>query len=154
MISHPALAVYATPVVGAIGLYFAITGPGWWEDFFFSHALSFLFSFWIGSGFSFVWWMLRQQADEMPGGMAMAGLVGVVGIALVAGLSVFSDPWLFGVAVWPGLTMLIPAVQSWLARRDQSQRDSMKRWATPQLPLRPSPSCGPLAPPAAVGTSS
>jgi hypothetical protein len=65
-----------------------------------------------------MWWMLRRQAHELPGGLASAGLIGIMGIVLVAGLSVFTETWLFGVAIWPGLTMLVSAAERWLADRN------------------------------------
>jgi hypothetical protein len=114
LVSHPAVGVYATPVLIAAGVYFAVVGPGWWEDFFLSHGLGFLISFWIGSGFAFAWWQLQKQAKDLPGGETMAGIAGIAGIVLVAGLSVFTEPWLFGVAIWPGLTMVTPAARRWL----------------------------------------
>jgi hypothetical protein len=111
LIEHPAVGVYGAPPAIAAGAYFALTGPAWWEAFFFDHALGFLVSFWIGSGFAFIWWMVRRGAAAMPGGEPVAAAVGIAGVVLVTGLSAFTDLWLFGIAIWPGLAMLLPALE-------------------------------------------
>ena len=118
VIEHPAAGVYGTPVVLAAGFYFAATGPEWWSDFFLGPGLGLLISFWIGSGFAFMWWMLSREAGTLPGGEPAAGIIGIAALFLVGGVSLFAEPWLFGVAIWPGVTLMLPAVERWLARRD------------------------------------
>lgn len=110
LIDHPLVGIYACPVALAAGLYFAVTGPEWWEDFFNGHALGWLFSFWIGSGFAYMWWTLRRGAVELPGGDAGAAAIGIVALVLIGGVGMFTDPYLFGVAIWPGIAMLTPAI--------------------------------------------
>jgi hypothetical protein len=115
--THPLVGVYATPLIIAAGVYFAITGPDWWHDFFFDHALGFLVTAWMGAGFGFVWWHLEKTSNQMPGGKVTAALVGILGIFLVAGVALFTDPWFFGVAVWPGLRLLAGALDRHYAVR-------------------------------------
>ena len=122
ILMHPAVGVYLTPILLAAGIYFAITGPDWWHDFFFDHAFGFLITAWIGAGFAFMWWQVKQTAWSMPGGEATAAVVGVAGVVLVAGFAVFSDPWFFGVAVWPGLSLLVRAVEKRLSQRPTEAR--------------------------------
>ena len=114
LLDHPAFGVYGTPFLLAAGIYFAVTGPDWWNDFFLDHALGFLISFWIGSGFAFMWMKLQEGSAEMPGGQATIAIVGIVGVVLVAGIGVFTDPFLFGAAIWPGVVLLRPSLERWL----------------------------------------
>ncbi|MCA9823422.1 MAG: hypothetical protein KC470_12480 [Dehalococcoidia bacterium] len=102
---HPAIGVYVSPVLLAAGFYLAISGPEWWGDWFFDHGLSFLMTFWMGSGFAFMWRMMRRGAMEIPGGELTVAVAGIGGIVLVAGIGVFTDRTLFAVAIWPGLLL-------------------------------------------------
>jgi hypothetical protein len=117
LLDHPAVGVYGTPIVLAVGMYLSVNGPGWWNHFFTAHALGFLLAFWIGSGFSFMWWMLRDQARQVPGGELSAAAIGLAGLLLVGGLGLLSDPSYLGVTVWPGLSLL----RSTMQRRAQSE---------------------------------
>jgi len=110
LIDHPAAGVYASPVLLGVGFFYAVTGPGWWQDFFLDHAAGWIISFWLGSGFAYTWWMIRRGAFDLPGGQVTGAIVGIAAIAVITGFGVFTDLYLFGIAIWPGLAMLAPAL--------------------------------------------
>lgn len=108
-VEHPAVGVYGCPLVIGGGVYLAIEGPGWWEEFFLDRALGWLIAFWTGSGFAFAWWVMRKQGDDPgAGGTMTAAIGGLLGMFLLLGVSAFTDPRLFAVSIWPGLAMLAP----------------------------------------------
>ena len=103
-----------------MGFFLAVIGPDWWQDFFFDHALGFLVSFWVGAGFAFMWWRLEASSGVFPGGRTGIALAGIVGVVLVAGISALTDPWFFGVAIWPGLALLLPSLEHRLAPKPEA----------------------------------
>jgi RsiW-degrading membrane proteinase PrsW (M82 family) len=72
----------------------------------------FLFTYWIGLGFTSVWDTIKQQMLEhrfTPGMMAAVGALGGLIILSQLGFdTLWHDPWLFGVAVAPGFALLRP----------------------------------------------
>jgi hypothetical protein len=100
-----------------VGGYILFSGRGIigdvWEDF----AGPFLFSYWIGLGFTIVWDVVRQSVDKEVAGPAAKVIVGLVIVAfLLAQLdgpdAILDDLWLLGVMVAPGIEMMKPALRS------------------------------------------
>lgn len=115
--------VLAVAVVG--GLVGAIQIGGSIEDFYVDRALPWLITAWIGAGFTSTWDMLAASAEasRAPRGVVAATgvLSAVVLLSMLGGISVlWEDPWIFGVAVWPGFRMAI----SWLRGRLGSDESS------------------------------
>jgi hypothetical protein len=95
--------------------------PGRLQDLVLDTGLPFVFTVWIGMGFSFAWDSLRYSMHTekfSPGMMAATGLLCAFIFLLMIGLeSLWHDPWLFGVAIVPGFTFARPWIEKWLAAR-------------------------------------
>jgi len=91
-----------------------------WEDF----AGPFLITYWIGFGFTMTWDIAAESlhADKAtPTTMAITGLLGALVLLMMLGgpAALIEDPWLFGVAIAPGLRLAGP----WLAGRSAAAAD-------------------------------
>jgi hypothetical protein len=102
------------PVVVIGSLVLAVGfAPDGVEDFYTDYAFPFLVSVWIGMGFIFAWDAVAHplHADDAP--PLLVGAVGVLGalviLSMLGGIRVlWEDPWIFGVAVAPGLRLALP----------------------------------------------
>jgi len=82
----------------------------------------FLFTYWVGLGFVITWEVVRQSlhADKAsPKTIALTGFaVAVFMLMMLGGPAVlFDDPWLFGVAIAPGIELAMP----WLRGRSVAE---------------------------------
>jgi hypothetical protein len=105
--------LYVLPVAVLGGLLLAVKAGGGVEDFYVDKALPWLITTWIGAGFTSTWEMLRVAGRSAPRGVlaATAVLSALVILGMLGGPSVlWEDPWIFGVAVWPGLQLAAKAV--------------------------------------------
>jgi hypothetical protein len=79
-----------------------------YEDFGFP----FLITLWMGMGFGFAWDSVRysMHAERMPPiVVAGTGILGALVLLSMIGIdSLWEEPWLFGIAVWPGIQMARP----------------------------------------------
>ena len=127
-----ALPLYVLPIAIFGGLFLAVEyAPHGVEDFYVDRALPFLIAVWIGAGFTFAWQVVRESMLREKASPWMVAAVGI-GSALLL-LSMFDgisllweDPWLFGVAIWPGLAMARP-----LLARSAAGRASVPQEAAP-----------------------
>lgn len=83
-----------------------------WEDF----VGPFLVTYWIGLGFVVTWEVLRQSLHKdkaSPRAIALWGIgLGLFMLMMLGGPAVLiRDPWLFGVAVAPGIELALPWLQ-------------------------------------------
>jgi hypothetical protein len=83
-----------------------------WDDF----VGPFLFTYWVGLGFVITWDVVRHSlnADRAsPRTVALTGIaVAVFMLMMLGGPSgLFEDPWLFGVAIAPGIELAMPWLQ-------------------------------------------
>ena len=88
-----------------------------WEDF----AGPFLLTYWIGLGFVITWEVLRRslhQDKASPRAMALWGIgLGLFMLMMLGGPAVLiEDPWLFGVAIAPGIELALPWLHGRAAR--------------------------------------
>jgi hypothetical protein len=96
-----------------------------WEDF----AGPFLITYWIGFGFTMAWDIvtesMRAEAAS-PTVVALTGLLSAVVILMMLGgpATLIEDPWLFGVAIAPGLRLAGPWLASRKSRDEEAQLDS------------------------------
>ncbi len=105
-----AVPLWVFPIVIFGGIILSERAPAAARDFFMATALPFLITVWIGAGFTFAWRVVRESMlrEKAPSGMMAA--VGILSaltlLSMLGGISlIWEDPWLFGVAVWPGLNM-------------------------------------------------
>jgi hypothetical protein len=100
-----------TPVV-VIGGYFLFSTSGGflsdaWDDF----VGPFLITYWIGLGFIMTWDVVKESLHGAS--PLVAGATGVLGALFLFGMlggprALIDDPWLFGVAIAPGLELALP----------------------------------------------
>ena len=98
--------------VAVFGGYFLTSEAGGvladaWDDFL----GPFLITYWIGLGFTNMWYVVRESVkDATPG--VVAGTTAAVLFVLLFPLggitTLWEDPWLFGVLVAPGLELVLP----------------------------------------------
>lgn len=91
-----------------------------WDDF----GGPFVFTYWVGLGFTNAWYMVREsmQAQGFGPGMqaATAAIVIFVFVFGFDGPSAFlEDPWLIGVVIAPGIEMMLPYLHRKLAATSQ-----------------------------------
>ncbi len=105
-----AVPLWVFPIVIFGGIILSERAPASLRDFYIETALPFLITVWIGAGFTFAWGVVRESMlrEKAPRGMMAA--VGILSaltlLSMLGGVSLmWEDPWLFGVAVWPGLNM-------------------------------------------------
>ena len=77
---------------------------------------AFLFTYWIGLGFVITWEVVRHSLHSekaSPRTVALTGLAVVVFMLMMLGgpAVLFDDPWLFGVAIAPGIELAMPWLQ-------------------------------------------
>ena len=113
------------PVV-VIGGYIVTIGIGGvveylWQDY----AGPFLFTYWVGLGFTIAWDVATVQINATsPAALAVTGVLGSAAVLMMLGgpTVLMEDPWLFGVAIAPGLRLVGP----WIEGRSGDQRPRMQ----------------------------
>ena len=114
--------LWVLPAVIILGLFLAQSAPDGIDSFYTGTALPFLITCWIGAGFTEAW---RHVRDSMRVEGAPAGVIAATGVlsalvllSMLGGVRLlWEDPWLFGVAVWPGFLMARPALERWVLRK-------------------------------------
>ena len=129
--------LWVLPAVIITGLFLTESAPDGIESFYMGTALPFLITCWIGAGFTSTWRRVREsmRLEGAPQGVIAATgvLSALVLLSMLGGVRLlWEDPWLFGVAVWPGFSMAGPALQRWLQGR--STRPAPDGQAKPQPP--------------------
>ena len=76
----------------------------------------FLFTYWVGLGFTNAWFIMKEQLHVSQAGPTTVLIaVVVVILALLSMLggpgALMDDPWLFGVVIWPGIEIALPYVR-------------------------------------------
>ncbi|HEU0073926.1 MAG TPA: hypothetical protein VFS30_07925 [Dehalococcoidia bacterium] len=117
MIRRAAQAILLPVIV--LGGYVLLGGAGGfvedvWEDF----AGPFLITYWIGFGFTMAWDIVTESMRTEAASPTVVGLTGLLSAVVILMMlggpgALIEDPWLFGVAIAPGLRLAEP----WLARR-------------------------------------
>jgi RsiW-degrading membrane proteinase PrsW (M82 family) len=106
------LTLAAMPFIVVGGFLLAYQLPDTLESLYDSFVGPFLFTYWIGLGFTSMWDTIRHQMLEQKFTPGMVAAVGALGALLTLSQlgfdSLWHDPWLFGVAVAPGFAMLHP----------------------------------------------
>lgn len=113
--------LWLTPVLIFGGALVSIAwAPDAVEDFYLGALLPYLITFWIGQGFSFAWDVARASVAGVPAPVAAATglLASFVIMGMLGGVRIIlEDPWIFGVAVVPGLRLASAAVARTRVRR-------------------------------------
>ena len=114
--------LWVLPAVIILGLFLAESAPDGIESFYVEKALPFLTMCWIGAGFTFAWRHVRESMSLGGASQGVAAATGILGalvlLSMLGGINVlWEDPWLFGVAVWPGFSMAWPALQRRVLRK-------------------------------------
>jgi hypothetical protein len=117
-----ALQAILLPVI-VLGGYVLAGGVGGfledaWEDFL----GPFLITYWIGFGFTMAWDLATESmhAERLPPlSMAITGVLGaLILLSMLGGVdALIDDPWLFGVAIAPGLRLAGP----WVEKHKQAE---------------------------------
>ena len=102
------------PLVGGT-LVLAVEAGGTFESVYVDHMLPWLLTAWIGAGFTAAWEMLRESARLQRTPPLVVAATAVLGalfiLSQLGGVAVlWEDPWIFGVAVWPGIRLAGPLV--------------------------------------------
>ena len=103
--------IIGTPIL-VIGGYILLSGSSGfvsdaWDDF----VGPFLITYWIGLGFVTTWDVVRQSLHgASPTVAAVTGIAVALVILMELGgpQALIDDPWLFGVAIAPGLELALP----------------------------------------------
>ena len=90
-----------------------------WEDF----AAPFLITYCIGLGFTIAWDVVRESASLGGASATVVALTGVLSALVIFGMlggpqALIDDPWLFGVAIAPGLQLAGPLLRKRRAASD------------------------------------
>ncbi len=116
------LPLVAMPVAVVGGLFLSIMfGLG---SFYAGRLLPFLVACWIGLGFNFAWDALKaSSATTSPAVLtATALLSAIVILSMLGGIQVvWEDPWIFGVAVVPGIRIAWVSLSSRPQGKDASE---------------------------------
>ena len=109
-VRHIALTILA-PVAVFGGYYLASEVGGALADAWDHFLGPFLITYWIGLGFTNMWYVMRESVkDARPG--VVAGTVAAVLFVLLVPLggitTLWEDPWLFGVLIAPGFDLVLP----------------------------------------------
>lgn len=113
--------VYVLAAVVAGGFLLSVKLGGSVERLYVDRVLPWLITTWIGAGFSCTWELVAKSADVSRAPKGVVALTGVLGamvlFAMLGGVRALrDDPWLFGMAIWPGLRLATPWVRSRFTR--------------------------------------
>jgi len=113
-----------TPAV-IIGGYILFGSSGFFADAWDDFAGPFLIAYWIGLGFTNTWDIVKESMHGAP--PLMLAFVGVAGGLILLGMLggpevLLTDPWLFGVAIAPGLQLALPWWQHRKATAEPDQQ--------------------------------
>ena len=111
------------PVAVIGGYVLTAEAGGFVEDAWEDYGGPFLITYWIGLGFTNMWYVVRESVkDARPG--VVAGTVAAVLFVLLVPLggiaALWEDPWLFGVLIAPGFDLILP----YLYQRHEQQEDA------------------------------
>lgn len=113
--------LWVTPALILGGALVSIAwAPDGVEDFYLGALMPYLITCWIGLGFSFAWDVTRASAAGVPAPVVAATglLASFVILGMLGGVRIIlEDPWIFGVAVVPGLRLASAAVARARVRR-------------------------------------
>ena len=131
----PAVWPLAAMPVLVIGGIFLTAYLGLLSDFYADELLPFLLSIWIGMGFSFAWDSVRYSmlAEKVPPLMIAATgvLSGLVVLSMLGWSTLWEDPWILGVAVWPGFSMARPVLERSLGSRPNARQSRVEQPPAP-----------------------
>jgi hypothetical protein len=118
----------ATPVAVIAGIVAVQYTSDTVESFYADDALPWIITYWIGLGFTTTWRLLSESARARNAPRGVIAAVGVLSafvlLSMLGGVSVFwDDPWIFGVAIAPGLALARPLVQA-LPRGRRAEADA------------------------------
>jgi len=104
------------PAVLIGGYLFFSSRDGFFADAWDGFVGPFLFTYWIGLGFVITWEVVRHSLHTdkaSPRTVALTSLVVAVFMLMMLGgpAVLFEDPWLFGVAIAPGIELGLPWLQ-------------------------------------------
>lgn len=120
--------LYLMPFVVAGTALGAYAAGGFVKNLYTDLGFPLLLTTWVGMGFTFAWDSVRfsMHAERFPPLMvAAAGILGALFLLSMIGFeSMWQEPWLFGVAVWPGFSMARPVLRQWWADREAQDGDS------------------------------
>ena len=107
-------------VIGSLVLAVGFAPDGV-EEFYTDYGFPFLVSVWIGMGFTYAWNVVAHPLRADEASPLVLGAVGVLGalviLSMLGGIRVlWEDPWIFGVAVAPGLRLGLPLLTDGLER--------------------------------------
>jgi len=107
----------AVPLVVFGGYLFLGSAGGIVEDAWDSVIGPFLITYWIGLGFTIAWDVLTQSMHvegASPTVVAVTGVLSAIVIFMMLGGigALIDDPWLFGVAIAPGMRLAGPWLSS------------------------------------------
>lgn len=109
--------LYVAPLLFVVAVLLSAVLPGFLEDPYVDFALPFFIATWIGAGFTFAWDSLRHgmHAEKFSPAMTAATglLVALIFLVMLGPDSIWQEPWLFGAAIFPGITLARP----WLERQ-------------------------------------
>ncbi|GIX36601.1 MAG: hypothetical protein KatS3mg126_2380 [Lysobacteraceae bacterium] len=101
----PEVGVFGMPLLVLAAVALAIRGHPGLAEWLLGHA-DLLWPFWVGSGFAFCWKLLEAAAGDDRGRRMTAAIAGVVGMVLVGGWAMLTDPRYLGFVVWPALGLV------------------------------------------------
>ncbi len=115
------LPLVVIPALIFAGVFLSVSVfPGEVGDFFVDIALPFLVVLWIGQGFNYAWDVARVSTFGAPPlVVAATGVLSALAIlSMLGGIdTLWEDPEIFGVAVFPGLRMALPYARERLGDR-------------------------------------
>lgn len=106
---YPEIGVYGMPTLVAAAVVLANHGYGALAGFLLDH-FPFFASLWLGSGFAFAWKILEKSATGKPRRLLVVAVIGLAGLLAVGGWELLTDPELFGVTLWPALSLIARAL--------------------------------------------
>jgi hypothetical protein len=103
--------IIGTPVIVIGGYILFSTSSGFLSDAWDDFVGPFLITYWIGLGFVTTWDVVKQSLHGASPRVAAATAI-LVALVIMAELggpqALIDDPWLFGVAIAPGLELALP----------------------------------------------
>jgi len=126
---HRQLQTILVPAVLIGGYILFSSRGGFFADAWDGFVGPFLFTYWIGLGFVITWEVVRYSLHTdmaSPRTVALTGLVVAVFMLMMLGgpAVLFEDPWLFGVAIAPGIELGLPWLQGRIAAKGPSAEAS------------------------------